>query len=114
MAANGPPSTQPNPSSALNVKQVVLGDLLFRTWFQSIYPEDLVSKDQERLYICRWCFRYSCDANPYVRHTRACEHRTTPLGTKVYDHEGYSVWEIDGEEHKLFAQKYFAFCEIVC
>lgn len=112
MAANCTPSTHPNPSSALNVKQVVLGDLSFRTWFQSIYPEDLVSKDQECLYICRWCFRYSCDVNPYVKHTRACEHRTTPLGTKVYDHGGYSVWEIDGEEHKLFAQNISLFAKL--
>ena len=112
MAPTHPPSTPANPPTNLNVKQVVLGDLLFPMWFQSIYPEDLVSKDQDRLYICRWCFRYSGDVDPYVRHTRACEHRTTPLGTKVYDHGGYSVWEVDGDEHKLFAQNISLFAKL--
>lgn len=112
MASNEPPSTHPNPPVELNVKQVVLGDLLFPTWFQSIYPEDLVSKNHALLYVCRWCFRYSCDVDAYVRHTRTCEHRTTPLGTKVYDHGGYSVWEIDGEEHKLFAQNISLFAKL--
>ena len=112
MASNDAPPTHPKPPSNLNVKQVVLGDLLFKTWFQSIYPEDLVTKEQELLYICRWCFRYSCDIGPYVKHTRTCEHQTTPLGTKVYDHGGYSVWEIDGEEHKLFAQNISLFAKL--
>lgn len=70
MAPNDSPSTHANTPADLTVKQVVLDDLLFQTWFQSIYPEDLVSKDQDRLYICRWCFRYSCDVDPYVRHTQ--------------------------------------------
>lgn len=112
MTSNDAPPTHPKPSSNPNVKQVVLGDLLFKTWFQSIYPEDLVSKEQEILYICRWCFRYSCDVGPYVKHTRTCERRTTPPGTKVYDHGGYSVWEIDGEEHKLFAQNISLFAKL--
>lgn len=112
MAPNDSPSTHANTPADLTVKQVVLDDLLFQTWFQSIYPEDLVSKDQDRLYICRWCFRYSCDVDPYVRHTRVCEHRTTPLGTKVYEHGGYSVWEVDGEEHKLFAQNISLFAKL--
>lgn len=36
----------------------------------------------------------------------------TPPGTKVYDHGGYSVWEIDGEEHKLFAQNISLFAKL--
>lgn len=112
MAPNDSPSTHPNPPVELNVKQVVLGDLSFQTWYQSIYPEDLVSKDNELLYVCRWCFRYSCDVDAYVKHMRTCKHRTTPLGTQVYDHGGYSVWEIDGEEHKLFAQNISLFAKL--
>jgi len=112
MAPNDSPSTHPNPPVELNVKQVVLGDLSFQTWYQSIYPEDLVSKDNDLLYVCRWCFRYSCDVDAYVKHTRTCEHRATPLGTQVYDHGGYSVWEIDGEEYKLFAQNISLFAKL--
>jgi hypothetical protein len=95
-----------------NLKQVVLGDLLFKTWYQSIYPEDLVSKDTDRLYVCCWCFCYSCDVNSHVKHMRLCEHRTTPPGAQVYEHGGYSVWEVDGEEHKLYAQNLSLFAKL--
>lgn len=111
MSRNSAPTHSKAPV-AQNVKHVVLGDLLFQTWFQSIYPEDLVSSETERLYICRWCFRYSCDAAAYAKHTRVCEHRTTPPGAKVYDNGGYSVWELDGEEYKLLAQNLSLFAKL--
>ncbi|KAJ5103725.1 hypothetical protein N7532_004254 [Penicillium argentinense] len=95
-----------------NVKNVVLGDLIFNPWYQSIYPEDLVAKDADRLYVCRWCFRYSCDGATFSEHTRACVYRTTPPGNKVYDHGGYAVWEVDGEEHKLFGQNLSLFAKL--
>ncbi|KAL4921859.1 acyl-CoA N-acyltransferase [Aspergillus aurantiobrunneus] len=95
-----------------NVQHVVLGNLRFQTWYQSIYPEDLVSKDTDTLYICRWCFRYSCDIDTHAGHTKLCEHRTTPAGTKVYDSGGYSVWEVDGADHKLFGQNLSLFAKL--
>lgn len=112
MAPKNPLSHAKSPAVTRNVQHVVLGDLLFQTWFQSIYPEDLVSKDTDRLYVCRWCFRYSCDPDAYAKHARVCLHRTTPPGTKVYDHAGYSVWEVDGENHKLYAQNLSLFAKL--
>lgn len=95
-----------------NIKNVVLGDLLFKPWYQSIYPEGLVAKDAECLYVCRWCFRYSCEKAVFGKHTRECVHRTTPPGTKVYDYGGYAVWEVDGEAHKLFGQNLSLFAKL--
>jgi hypothetical protein len=95
-----------------NIQNVVLGDLLFKPWNQSIYPEDLVAKDADRLYVCRWCFRYSCNGDTFEEHKHACEHRTTPPGTKVYDHGGYAVWEVDGQNHKLFGQNLSLFAKL--
>jgi hypothetical protein len=94
------------------VKNVVLGDLLFTPWYQSIYPEDLVAKDADCLYVCRWCFRYSCETVAFAEHTRACVNRITPPGNKVYEHGGYAVWEVDGEEHKLFGQNLSLFAKL--
>ncbi|KKK16390.1 putative histone acetyltransferase (MysT1) [Aspergillus rambellii] len=110
--ASDDPSSLPKLSSDRNVKHVVLGNLLFQTWYQSIYPEDLVSKDTDRLYVCRWCFRYSCDVDAHAKHTKGCERQTTPPGTKVYDHGGYSVWEVDGADHKLYAQNLSLFAKL--
>ncbi|KAL9613766.1 MAG: hypothetical protein Q9167_001711 [Letrouitia subvulpina] len=35
----------------LNVKHVILGDILFETWYPSFYPEELVGRELERLYL---------------------------------------------------------------
>lgn len=95
-----------------NIKNIVLGDLLFKPWYQSIYPDDLVAKDADRLYVCRWCFRYSCDGEAFAAHVSTCEHSTVPPGKKVYDHGGYAVWEVDGEQHKLFGQNLSLFAKL--
>ncbi|KAJ5386125.1 hypothetical protein N7509_008666 [Penicillium cosmopolitanum] len=111
MATAKPPSRLQSPGDR-NVKNVVLGDLLFTPWYQSIYPEDLVAKDADCLYVCRWCFRYSCETVAFAEHTRACVHRITPPGNKVYEYGGYAVWEVDGEEHKLFGQNLSLFAKL--
>ncbi len=51
-----------------NVQNVVLGDILFKTWYPSFYPEELVGRETERLYVCRWCFKYSRELMPYLAH----------------------------------------------
>lgn len=59
----------PSPKSASpNVQQVVLGDILFRTWYPSYYPEETVGRDIDRLYVCQWCFKYSRDVVPFFAH----------------------------------------------
>lgn len=110
MAAEDPGAQ--SESLTRNVQQVVLGNLRFQTWYQSIYPEDLVSKDTDTLYVCQWCFRYACDVGSHAVHTRSCLHRTIPPGRKVYDHAGYSVWEVDGANHKLFGQNLSLFSKL--
>ncbi|PGH36074.1 hypothetical protein GX50_01086 [[Emmonsia] crescens] len=109
-SASSRASSKPGPDR--NVKNVVLGNIIFKTWFHSLYPEELVGKDTDRLYVCRWCFRYSCDKDAYLGHIRLCEHRSTPPGTKVYDWRGYSVWEIDGEDYKFYAQNLSLFAKL--
>ncbi|KAL1959787.1 hypothetical protein VTO42DRAFT_932 [Malbranchea cinnamomea] len=109
------PSSRRSPKSNdldRQVKQVVLGNLLFQTWFDSLYPEELVKKGTELLYVCRWCFRYSCDAVAYTGHIRRCKHRPRPPGTRIYRDGSYSVWEVDGEDHKLFAQNLSLFAKL--
>ena len=54
--------------AARNVLNVVLGGILFPTWYPSFYPEELVGKDTDRLYVCQWCFKYSKEAVPFHSH----------------------------------------------
>lgn len=68
-----------------NVLNVVLGDLLVKPWYPSFYPEELVGRRVERLYVCQWCFKYSKELIPFLGHTvsvgrRACAHAAKRLG----------------------------------
>ncbi|KAF7718661.1 Uncharacterized protein PECH_008818 [Penicillium ucsense] len=110
--AKDTPSRSLQSAGAHNIQNIVLGDLLFKPWYQSIYPEDLVPKDAEYLYVCRWCFRYSCDRVAFATHTHACACRTNPPGIKVYEHGGYAVWEVDGENNKLYGQNLSLFAKL--
>lgn len=60
-----------------NIKEVVLGDVQFDTWYPSFYPEELVGREIDRLYVCQWCFKYSKDRTPYVSHIVRLH--TTPI-----------------------------------
>lgn len=51
-----------------NVLNVVLGNLLIKPWYPSFYPEDLVGKVVDRLYVCQACFRYSKELMPFLAH----------------------------------------------
>ncbi|KAI9682757.1 MAG: hypothetical protein M1829_006745 [Trizodia sp. TS-e1964] len=126
-----------------SVQNVVLGDILFKTWYPSFYSEELVGtggKEIERLYVCCWCFKYSKELMPYLEHRvslilsqdrmkgpaflwrvsmaialegaktdvwrrtnlqRACALKLqAPPGTCIYERDAYSIYEVDGEEHK--------------
>ncbi|KZF21786.1 hypothetical protein L228DRAFT_261915 [Xylona heveae TC161] len=98
---------------APNIRNVVLGDLLFRTWYPSFYPDDLVGRDLERLYVCRWCFKYSRELIPFLRHLKACDMKhTPPSDTLVYAKENYSLYMVDGQRHKLFTQNLSLFAKL--
>lgn len=56
------------PPKEPNVLNVVLGNLLIKPWYPSFYPEDLVGKKVDRLYVCQTCFRYSKELIPYLAH----------------------------------------------
>lgn len=111
-----PPSSsrlvQKPPPAGTKVNQVTLGNLRFTPWYDALYPEELVDKNTDSLYVCCWCFRYTCDRDAYAGHTSFCEYRSAPPGTQIYCYGGYSVWEVDGADHKLFGQNLSLFAKL--
>ncbi|MCJ1282826.1 hypothetical protein MMC26_002152 [Xylographa opegraphella] len=115
-----------------NVLNVVLGDIMFPTWYPSFYPEELVGKDTDRLYVCQWCFKYSKEVVPFLTHVvslrtpnslevgsvtfpcqKACNKEDNePPGRLIYRKAPYSIYEIDGEEEKLFTQNLSLFAKL--
>ena len=54
-----------------NIHEVVLGDWWVRPSSPaSSYPEEIVGRNCDRLYVCQWCFKYVADGVPdrYLRH----------------------------------------------
>lgn len=126
-----------------NIGKVVLGNLLFDTWYYSPYPDGIIlgpdyhptrhlgtAADLRnghgfghspmrndpvcgRLHVCPTCFRYTPDERDYVQHLQHHRARreqgseTQPVpesAFKVYEWQGYAVWEVDGEKEKLYCQ----------
>lgn len=93
-----------------NVLEVVFGNLVIRPWYPSFYPEQLVGRTVERLYVCQWCFKYSKVLMSFLGHLKCCDLRPgggekgegcgVP-GEEVYRKDGFSLYEIDGEEYKV-------------
>ncbi|KAF1848313.1 histone acetyltransferase MYST2 [Cucurbitaria berberidis CBS 394.84] len=110
-----PPATPTKnmPSVDPNVLEVVFGSLLIKPWYPSFYPEELVGRRVERLYVCQWCFKYSKELMGFLGHLKACPlGKTPPPGVNVYTNDNYSLYEIDGEKHKLYAQNLCLFAKL--
>jgi len=101
------------PQAEPNVLNVVLGNLLIKPWFPSFYPEEIIGKKVDRLYVCQSCFRYSKELIPYLAHLRVCPLKDTPPpGILIYEKDNKSVYGVDGEEHKLYAQNLSLFAKL--
>ena len=51
-----------------DIHHIVLGDILFNTWYPSFYPDELVGKELDRLYVCQSCFKYTKEQQQYLAH----------------------------------------------
>ena len=65
-----------------DIHHIVLGDILFDTWYPSFYPDELVGKELDRLYVCQSCFKYSKEQQQYLAHL-VSKH---PFRTDTYFH----------------------------
>ncbi|KAF1973294.1 hypothetical protein BU23DRAFT_554281 [Bimuria novae-zelandiae CBS 107.79] len=104
----------PTEPPTLNVHDVVLGSLILKPWFSSEgYPEEIIGKSVNRLYVCQWCFKYTTDLVPFLQHLKACPTRTSPPpGTVIYTSGTLSIYELDGADHKLYAQNLSLFAKL--
>ena len=78
-----PAATKAVAPAARNVLNVVLGEMLFKTWYPSFYPEELVGREAERLYVCRWCFKYTIDVGAHLAHTVRLRLRSRALPSRA-------------------------------
>jgi len=118
------PKLKPTKGSAYHkITSVVLGSQLIPAWYTSSYPLKAIVSDHdsyspfslsastnphptssERIYVCEHCFSYTPEASELLLHKPFCHLSEEPLGKLVYAHNGFSIYEVDGEEHTLFCQ----------
>lgn len=144
------PGSTPNRRASLkilsrNIDTVVLGNILFHTWYYSPYPDAIISTNTPkqppadirnnitsahtgltptkagitcpRLHVCPLCFAYTPDASDYAQHLlhhqaefqHSDSEEPGPLPVPdsafpVYAHDGYTVYEVDGETEKPYCQ----------
>ncbi|KAF1949301.1 hypothetical protein CC80DRAFT_497616 [Byssothecium circinans] len=116
--SNGKPAKSPADKSNKtpvdpNVLEVVLGSLVIKPWYPSFYPDELVGRRVERLNVCQWCFKYTKELLPFLGHLKACpRHLTHPPGGAIYEHNNLAIYELDGAEHKLYAQNLSLFAKL--
>lgn len=86
-----------------NVNNVVFGNLLIKPWYPSFYPEELIGRTTERLYVCQWCFKYSKELIPFLGHVKVCplKGKVPEASELVYSKDDYSLYEVDGEDQKV-------------
>ncbi|EMC95843.1 hypothetical protein BAUCODRAFT_71885 [Baudoinia panamericana UAMH 10762] len=101
------PHRTPNrPALQPNVANVVLGNLHIKPWYPSFYPEDIIGgRKTDWLYVCQWCFCYTSEIMKYSVHCKVCPLKDdAPPGEVIYEKDDFVIHEIDGEDHKLYAQ----------
>ncbi|KAF2739523.1 acyl-CoA N-acyltransferase [Polyplosphaeria fusca] len=113
-AATSTPNATPKAATAdPNVFEVVFGTLLIKPWYPSFYAESLVGRSVPRLYVCHVCFKYSKELLHFLAHLRACASRSAgPPGQVVYAKDGLELWEMDGEQERLYAQNLSLFAKL--
>lgn len=100
-----PPSSQRSSSNAStpvaerNVREVILTDLRVETWFPSFYPEELIGRAVERLFVCKWCFKYTTKVIPFIEHgnvgaARPSSKKLTPETVLLRESVGPG-WHVD-------------------
>ena len=136
-----PPGSTPHRRASLkilsrNIDQVVLGNMLFETWYYSPYPDSVLLESGSpvgktngvlvngtgplksgiacpRLHVCPLCFIYSPREDRFIQHLLqhqeqqnegAWSEPVPETSFKVYEWEGYAVWEVDGDREKLYCQ----------
>jgi hypothetical protein len=101
-------------SSSVRSKGAFDGDIVNGAYSApSPSTASITSATCPQLYVCPYCFRYTPFVAAYISHLRHHKHirtqnpDTPPVpesSTKIYEHDGYAVWEVKGEIEKLYCQ----------
>lgn len=93
-----------------NIQQVHFDKYLFDAWYFSPYPDEYGNGSVQLLHVCGKCFKYFRAEQSLLKHI--CKHSDSPPGKCIYSKDNYNVYEINGEEEKLFCQNLCLFSKL--
>lgn len=85
-----------------NIEKIIMGDWEIEAWYYSPYPEEY--SNLETLFVCEYCLSYMRKAKTYKAHRVTCKQRCPP-GKMIYKEGDLCVYEIDGQQEKVYCQK---------
>ena len=80
------------------INTVQFGPYEMDAWYFSPYPEEYGRAS--KLCICEWCLKYMLRESSMLR---CCTARSPP-GREIYRRGNISVFELDGNDHKVYCQ----------
>ncbi len=87
-----------------HIQCVEMGRYTIPAWYYSPYPDDVCGgAEEDKLYLCEYCLCYMRSASMLRRHCSKCSVRTPP-GKEIYREKGLSMFEVDGEQNKIYCQ----------
>ncbi len=84
-----------------NIERISIGKFEVDAWYYSPYPEEYCGG--EMLYICEYCLKYALTKEVITKHSAKCTSHMPP-GREIYREDNLSMWEIDGQDHKIYCQ----------
>ncbi|KAA0188438.1 Histone acetyltransferase, partial [Fasciolopsis buskii] len=84
------------------IDHIQFGKYEIDTWYFSPYPEEY--RRLNKLWICEYCLKYMKSAQVWVKHVTALCKQRRPPGRKIYHKGNLTVFELDGNEQKLYCQ----------
>jgi len=81
------------------INTIQMGEFELDAWYFSPFPEEYGKAS--KLYVCEWCLKYM--QLPRTLECHDCKQRTPP-GLEIYRRGKISVFEIDGNDAKVYCQ----------
>jgi histone acetyltransferase MYST1 len=84
-----------------NIQKIEIGRYEIDCWYFSPYPDAYSQAD--KLFMCEGCLKYMRFVKTLVDHRKQCK-QSAPPGKLIYRKADLAVFELDGEEQKLYCQ----------
>ena len=84
-----------------NIQKIEIGRYEIDCWYFSPYPDAYSQAD--KLFMCEGCLKYMRFVKTLVDHRKQCK-QANPPGKQIYRKGSLAVYELDGEQQKLYCQ----------